>query len=272
MFLHKHALMLIELLHWPRGCGGIFLQQRGVTMGIQKDVLCSVSLEGSFKCWSLLQLPFTSPTFMAHSFSEQYLSIVSITLQGSPRTAFCNTKFKILRSLLWFMMKLVIFSLIISCQIRAAVPFFLMSTTKSNEMKSRTKTMNKRTEELSSIWKERGGKKKSPELRWSVRELQFLVNVNPNHTQPTMLNSSTHSVIMILYWVAGNHSLSLGNGWCSVALPLEADFTCSQQVALFNALVPSPTQLLSPGSKHATAWEASLHWICSNWFLKDLKS
>jgi len=115
-------------------------------------------------------------------------------------------------------------------------------------------------------------KKKSPELRWSVRELQFLVNVNPNHTQPTMLNSSTHSVIMILYWVAGNHSLSLGNGWCSVALPLEADFTCSQQVALFNALVPSPTQLLSPGSKHATAWEASLHWICSNWFLKDLKS
>lgn len=49
-------------------------------------------------------------------------------------------------------MKLVIFSLIISCQIRAAVPFFLMSTTKSNEMKSRTKTMNKRTEELSSIF------------------------------------------------------------------------------------------------------------------------
>ena len=118
-------------------------------------------------------------------------------------------------------------------------------------------------------------KKKSPELRWSVRELQFFVNVNPNHTQPTMLNSSTHSVIMILY----DTVLSCWNplsGTCkwmvSVALPLEANFTGSQQVALFNALVPSPTQLLSPGSKHATAWEASLHWICSNWFLKDLKS
>lgn len=59
-------------------------------------------------------------------------------------------------------------------------------------------------------------------------------------------------------------TLSLDNGWCSVALPLEANFTGSQQVALFNALVPSPTQLLSPGSKHATAQGASQHQICSN--------
>jgi len=77
---------------------------------------------------------------------------------------------------------------------------------------------------------------------------------------------------MILSRVTQNDSLSLGNGWCSVALPLEANFTGSQQVALFNALVPSPTQLLSPGSKHATAQGAPQHQVCSNHFSKDLKS
>lgn len=62
---------------------------------------------------------------------------------------------------------------------------------------------------------------------------------------------------MFVSKVAVKGSLSLGNGWCSVALPLEGNFTGRQQVALFNALVPSPTQLLSPGSKHATAQGAS---------------
>lgn len=75
---------------------------------------------------------------------------------------------------------------------------------------------------------------------------------------------------MVFSRVAENCSLSLGNGWCSVALPLEANFTGSQQVALFNALVPSPTQLLSPGSTQATAQRASQHQICSL-FSKDLK-
>lgn len=73
---------------------------------------------------------------------------------------------------------------------------------------------------------------------------------------------------MVFSRVAENCSLSLG--WCSVALPLEANFTGSQQVALFNALVPSPTQLLSPGFMHAIAQGASQHQICSL-FSKDLK-
>lgn len=60
------------------------------------------------------------------------------------------------------MMKLVTFSRIISFQIRAAVPFLLMSNTMSSKMKSRMKTMNKGTEELSSIWKER---KKQPRVK-----------------------------------------------------------------------------------------------------------
>lgn len=206
---------------------------------------------------------------MAHSFWEQYLSIVSITLQGSPRTAFCSTKFKILCSLLWFMMKLVIFSRITSFQRRAAVPFFLMSTRKSSKMKSRMKTMNKRTEELSSIWKER---EKQPRVKVARERGILFVNIKLNNPQPTILNRNTHHFIMILSRVAENYSRSLGNGWCSVALPLEANSTGSQQVALFNALVPSPTQLLSPGSEHATAQGASQHQSCSNHFSEDLKS
>lgn len=167
------------------------------------------------------------------------------------------------------MMKLVIFSRIISFQIRAAVPFFLMSTTNTSKTKSRMKTMNKRTEELSSIWKER---EKQPRVKVARERAILFVNIKLNNSQPTVLNRNTQSLIMILSRVAENYSLSLDNGWCSVAHPLEVNFTGSQQVALFNALVPSPTQLLSPGFKHATAQGASQHQSCSNHFSEDLKS
>lgn len=152
------------------------------------------------------------------------------------------------------MKKLVTFSRIISFQIRAAVPFFLMSNTTSSKMKSTMKTVNKGTEELSSIWKKR---EKQPRVKVAQERAVLFVNIDPNNSQPTILNRKTQSLIMIVSRVAVKGSLSLGNGWCSVALPLEANFTGSQQVALFNALVPSPTQLLSPGSKHATAQGAS---------------
>lgn len=151
------------------------------------------------------------------------------------------------------MMKLVTFSRIISFQIRAAVAFFLMSNTMSSKMKSRMKTLNKGTEELSSIWK----KREKPRVKVAQERTVLFVNIELNNPQSTVLNRSTQSLIMIVSEVAVKGSLSLGNGWCSVAPPLEANFTGSQQVALFNALVPSPTQLLSPGSKHATAQGAS---------------
>lgn len=167
------------------------------------------------------------------------------------------------------MMKLVIFSRIISFQIRAALPFFLMSTTKSSKMKSRAKTMNKRTEELSSIWKER---EKQPRVKVARESAILFINTKMNNPQPITLNRNTQGLIMTFSRVAGNDSLSLSNGWCSVALPLEANFTGSQQVALFNALVPSPTQLLSAGSKRATAQGASQHQSCSNHLSNNLKS
>lgn len=127
------------------------------------------------------------------------------------------------------MMKLVIFSQITSFQRRATVPFFLMSTRKSSKMKSRVKTMNKRTEELSSIWKER---EKQPRVKVAQERGILFVNIKLNNPQPTLLNRNTHNLMMILSRVAENYSRSLGNGWCSVALPLEANFTGSQQVAL----------------------------------------
>lgn len=127
------------------------------------------------------------------------------------------------------MMKLVIFSRIISFQIRAAVPFFLMSTTNTSKTKSRMKTMNKRTEELSSIWKER---EKQPRVKVARERAILFVNIKLNNSQPTVLNRNTQSLIMILSRVAENYSLSLDNGWCSVAHPLEVNFTGSQQVAL----------------------------------------
>ena len=97
--------------------------------------------------------------------------------------------------------------------------------------------MNKRTEELSSIWK---GREKQPRVKVARERAILFVNIKLNNPQLTILNRDTQSLIMILSRVAENDSLSLGNGWCSVALPLEANFTGSQQVALFNALVPAP--------------------------------
>lgn len=108
--------------------------------------------------------------------------------------------------------------------------------------------MNKGAEKLSSIWKKR---EKQPRVKVAQERAALFVNIELNYPQHTVLNRNTESLIMIVSRVAVKGSLSLGNGWCSAALPLEANFTGSQQVALFNALVPSPTQLLSPGSKRA---------------------
>lgn len=107
--------------------------------------------------------------------------------------------------------------------------------------------MNKGMEELSSIWKKR---EKQSRVKVAQERAILFVNTELNNPQPTILTRNTQSLIMTVSRVAVKGSVSLGNGWCSVALPLEANFTGSQ-VALFNALVPSPTQLLSPGSKHA---------------------
>lgn len=70
--------------------------------------------------------------------------------------------------------------------------------------------MNKRTEELSSIWKER---EKQPRVKVAWERAFFFVNIKLTNPQPTILNKNTQSLIMILSRVAENYSVSLRNGW-----------------------------------------------------------
>lgn len=65
--------------------------------------------------------------------------------------------------------------------------------------------MNKRTEELSSIWKER---EKQPRVKVAQEKAILFANIKLNNPQPTVLNRNTQSLIMVLSRAAENYSRS----------------------------------------------------------------